>query len=82
MNAQVISINNRIEQRSNRAMARRLNNQAERVKAMRVKLEEDSFDLFLAGVNPQEVMRFSKHLRAVYGDLKEAAIGGNIDVNI
>ena len=79
MSAQVVNINSRVEQQANKHMAKRFNRQAAAVKAMRLYIQARSLELFMAGVSPSVIDGIDKHLREVYADNKEMAIGGVID---
>ena len=76
-------------------MAKRLNRQAEDIKQLRVLIdihanvlsaliksaEDGGVNLFAAGVSPIKTKAYTDHLRDVFAQNKEAAIGGNIDAN-
>ena len=78
----VVSIKDKIEQRSNQAMVNRFNNQAALVRSLRSMLSTRYVELINAGVSSIEINRFIKELRKVYGDNKAMAMGGNIDEHI
>jgi len=79
MTDKIISINNKVEQETNKFMAKRFHRQAARVRELREMINDKAFDLYSAGVLPSEIAKIDKHLRDVFALNKAMALGEDTD---